>query len=243
MKSILMNFVKAVLIIGVIICISVAAFIGYRKYNSRIAYFVRQKLTAVKQPKENAANMQKQNEEQKKKQLEEQQKAEEEKKQQDLEKLWQQGYDEYNSHNYEQCINIEDQIIAQDSNFYKAYTIKGIAQCFSKNYNDGIVNLDKALQIKQDYDYGRYAKALALELYGHYDEALAEYNSALEVNKYIWSYYGIASIYGRRGDIDNVVKYLKLAISIDPVVKKCAKDEPDYDNVRKYKEFQDLISN
>lgn len=250
MKNILINLGKAILLICAVICIGFAVFLGYKKYNSQITYFVRQKLAAVKQTKSSASVSQAQIEQQKeksaeqqKKQLEQQQKAAADKKQQDLENLWQQGYNEYNAHHYEQCIHIEDQVIAEDPNFYKAYTIKGIAQCFSNNYDEGIVNLDKALQIKPDYGYGRYAKALAFELYAHYDEALAEYNSALEIENYVWSYYGIASIYGRRGDIDNVVKYLKIAISLNPAVKECAKTEEDYDNVRKYKEFQDLINN
>ena len=89
---------------------------------------------------------------------------------------------------------------------------------------------------------GRYNKALGLELDAQYDKAIAEYQSALELNKYVWSYYGIASIYGRRGDINNVVKYLSVAINMDSAVKKVAQDERDFDNVRKYSAFQKLVN-
>lgn len=228
--------IKGLLLIIILICTCVAIYIGYSHF-----YLIKSKKTDDNSQKM-IADKQK-GQKRIKEQEEEQQKEQEDKKQQDLEALYKNGYDEYNSHNYTNCVNIENQVIAQDSNFYKAYTIKGIAQCFSNNYEEGSKNLDKALQIKDDYGYGRYAKALSLELYAHYDEALDEYNKALQIEQYVWSYYGMASIYGRRGDINNVVKYLKEAINLNPAVKGCAKTEEDFDNVRKYKEFQDLINN
>lgn len=216
-----------------IICIALAAYIGYCGY-----YLMKN----IKTNQNDIINEgQQESKKTQLKQLQEQEKAEETKKQQ-LEMLWQQGYNEYNLHNYEKCINIENEVIEQNQNYYKAYTIKGIAQCFSKNYNEGIVNLNKSLEINSDYGYGHYAKALALELYGYFDEAIDEYNRALCIEKYVWSYYGIASIYGRRGDIDNVVKYLQMAINMDKAAKECAKKEEDFNNVRKYKQFQNLIN-
>ncbi len=165
-----------------------------------------------------------------------------ENKDQVLEALWENSYAEYNARNFDKCISIENQIIAEAPDFYKAYTYKGIAQCFQGDYSDGFANLDKALQINPNYDMGRYNKALGLELDAQYDKAIAEYQSALELNKYVWSYYGIASIYGRRGDINNVVKYLSVAINMDSAVKKVAQDERDFDNVRKYSAFQKLVN-
>ncbi|WP_415875492.1 tetratricopeptide repeat protein [Clostridium sp.] len=102
-------------------------------------------------------------------------------------------------------------------------------------------NIDKALNINPNYGYGRFNKALAYELYGHYDEALSWYDKALEVEKYVWSYYGKASIYGRRGDVANTVKYLKIAIDMQESVKEEAKKEKDFDNVRNSKEFMELV--
>lgn len=218
----------------IISCIALAVYIGHSLY-----YFMN---NIKKDQNVIIHNKIQENQEAQLKQLQKQEKTDEPKDQQ-LEMLWQQGYNEYNLHNYEKCINIENEVIEQNQNYYKAYTIKGIAQCFSKNYNEGIANLNKSLEINADYGYGHYAKALALELYGHYDEAIKEYNRALCIEKYVWSYYGIASIYGRRGDIENVVKYLQMAINMDKAAKECAKKEEDFNNVRKYKEFQDLINN
>lgn len=143
---------------------------------------------------------------------------------------------------YESTIKMADEIIKKDVNFYKAYNIKGIALCFSHNYDEGMKNIDKCLSINPNFGYGRFNKALAYELYGHYDEALKWYDKALEVENYVWSYYGKASIYGRRGDVENTVRYLKIAIAMDTNVKNEARNEKDFDNVRNSPKFKELVN-
>ncbi|WP_123054692.1 hypothetical protein [Clostridium sp. JN-1] len=152
-----------------------------------------------------------------------------------------QSYKDFSDKNYSECIKKADEIIKDKPDFYKAYNIKGIALCYSNNYYEGMKNIDKALQIKPDFGYARFNKALAYELYAHYDDALEWYDKALQVENYVWSYYGKASIYGRRGDVQNTVKYLKIAINMSSDIKQIAAEEPDFDPVKNSKEFQDLI--
>ncbi|WP_409069038.1 tetratricopeptide repeat protein [Clostridium sp. FAM 1755] len=142
---------------------------------------------------------------------------------------------------YDESIKIEDEVIKEDSNFYKAYNIKGIALCYGGNFEEGMKNIDKSLDIKPDYGYARFNKALAYELYEKFDEALKWYDKALDIEKYEWSYYGKASIYGRRGDVKNTVECLKKAIEISPGVKEEAKHEADFDPVKDSDEFKNLI--
>jgi len=158
-----------------------------------------------------------------------------------LEKTWKIGYDEFFEKKYIQAIETERQVIQEDSTFYKAYAVEGIALAYNGHFKEGIEQIDLSLKLKPNYGYARFNKALANELYGHYDEAIIWYKKDLEVEKFEWSYYGIASIFGRKGDIENTIKYLKQAIDINPTVKDVAKDEADFNNVRKYKEFNDLI--
>jgi tetratricopeptide (TPR) repeat protein len=160
-----------------------------------------------------------------------------------LEAKYQEGYNAFRSQEYSTAIQIEDEIIQQDPAFYKAYNVKGIAECFSGNFNGGLANIDKSLQLKPDYGYALFNKGLAYELFGYYDDAITWYNKDLEIENYVWSYYGISSIYGRRGDVANTVKYLNLALNLEPAVKDVAKTEKDFNNVRNSKEFQALISN
>ncbi|MCB2290039.1 hypothetical protein LGK97_09690 [Clostridium sp. CS001] len=162
-------------------------------------------------------------------------------KQEELEKKWKLGYDEFFEKKYEKSIETQRQVIKEDPSFYKAYAVEGIALAYNGDFEKGMQQIDKSLELKPDYGYARFNKALANELYNHYDEAIKWYEKALEVEKYEWSYYGIASVYGRKGDVSNTVKYLKLAIEINQGIKEEAKDEKDFDKVRNSVEFKQLI--
>lgn len=157
------------------------------------------------------------------------------------EEKYNKSYEAFGEKKYDDTIKLADEIIKEDVNFYKAYNIKGIALCYKGDFDEGIKNIDKALQLKPDFGYARFNKALAYELHGDYDEALNLYDKDLEIENYIWSYYGKASIYGRRGDVDNTVKYLKIAINMSSDIKNIAAKEEDFNPVKDSKEFQDLL--
>jgi len=158
-----------------------------------------------------------------------------------LDDKYQESVKAFENKKYSDTINIANDIISKNESFYKAYNIKGIALCYSNNYNEGMKNIDKSLELKPDFGYARFNKALAYELYGYYDQALQWYDKNLEVENYIWSYYGKASIYGRRGNVENTIKYLKTAVDMSPDIKKIASEEADFNPVKNSKEFQDLI--
>ncbi|MDI6605274.1 MAG: hypothetical protein QME35_09090 [Thermoanaerobacteraceae bacterium] len=165
----------------------------------------------------------------------------EEEKRKALGKKAQEGYNAFLNKKYDDAIAIEDEVLKEDPNCYTAYSVKGITLCYSHDYEEGSKYIDKALSINPNDYLARFNKALSLELYGHYDEAIYWYKKAIEIEKGAWSYYGIASIYGRRGDVENTIKYLKLSIEIDPNVKKEAINEPDFAPVKNSKEFINLI--
>lgn len=164
------------------------------------------------------------------------------------ENLYKEAYDIFFQGNYQGAVDKADIIISKYPESYKAYNIRGIAKSFAGNFDDGMNDIDKALEINPDYGYGRYNKALSYELYGYYNEALIWYDKALEIEDYMWSYYGIASIYGRRGDVSNTVKYLNEAVKAEgakegeSAIKKEAKTEADFDPVRSNMEFQNFIN-
>ena len=182
----------------------------------------------------------------KKKEEEEEKKSQEKLKQ--IEDEYQKGYKAFISGQYSTAINIENEVIAKDNISYKAYNVKGIATCYSNGnkFDEGMSYIDKALELKPDYAYARFNKALANELFGHYEVALQLYDKALEVKDPVWdvwSYYGKASIYGRYGDVVKAVENLKIAIDMDIAVKDIAAKEADFAKVRSSKEFQNLINN
>lgn len=164
-----------------------------------------------------------------------------EEKNRKLEDMYQTSYKMFGEKKYTDTIKLANKMIEEDPKFYKAYSIKGIALCYSSNFTEGMKNIDKSLELKSDFGYARFNKALAYELYGYYDDSLDWYDKALEVENYIWSYYGKASIYGRQGDIENAVKYLKIAINMSSDIKEIAREESDFNPVKSSKEFQLLL--
>lgn len=151
------------------------------------------------------------------------------------------AYTEFFSHNYSDSISKADELIEEFPDSYMGYNIRGIAKAYNGDFEGAMSDIDKALSINSHYGYGLFNKALTYELYGQLDNALEWYNKALEVEDYVWTYYGIASIYGRRGDSESTVKYLKKAIDMDISVKAEAETESDFDPVRNTEEFKKLI--
>lgn len=158
-----------------------------------------------------------------------------------LESTYEESYNAFHSGNYAKAITLADKVLKVDQKHYKALNIKGIALSFQNNYTSGMKNIDAALAINPDFGYGRFNKALAYEYNEQIQNAITWYDKALEVEAYTWSYYGKASCYGRIGDVQNTVKNLKIAISMDKVVVELARDEKDFNKVRSSKEFSDLV--
>ena len=157
--------------------------------------------------------------------------------------LYSQAYTLFFSHDYNGAINKANELINQFQSNPMGYNIRGIAKAYNGDYKGGMTDIDKALQIDDSYGYARFNKALTYELYGKMEDALKWYNKALEVEEYVWSYYGIASIYGRRGDVDNTMKYLNKAIQMDSEVKEAAKEEHDFDPVKNSEVFKKAVYN
>lgn len=177
-------------------------------------------------------------EKQKQKQIEDESKNKKEK----IDGMYNIAFQTFHNKEYKKAIELANKIIEAEPSYYKAYDLRGIATAYNGSLAEGLKDIDKSLELNTSYAYGRFNKALALELYGHYDDSLTWYNKALELEDYVWSYYGIASIYGRRGDVENTVKYLKKAVDKDSSVKATAKEEADFDKVKNSKEFKELVN-
>lgn len=157
--------------------------------------------------------------------------------------LYNETYTLFFSNKYDNAINKANVLISEFPNDNRGYNIRGIAKAYNGDYDGGMKDIDKSLSIDGNYSYAMFNKALTYELYENIDEALKWYNKALEVEEYVWSYYGISSIYGRRGDVVNTMKYLNKAIQIDSSVKEVAKTEHDFDTVKNSEEFKRAVYN
>ena len=164
------------------------------------------------------------------------------------ESLYKEAYNSFFAGEYSNAIEKANNILEKFPESYKAYNIRGIAKAFFVNFDEGMKDIDKSLEINPDYGYARYNKAFNYELYEKFDDALLWYDKALEIEQYMWSYYGKASIYGRRGDVDKTVENLKKALEIEGAkegesgIKKEARTEKDFDPVRDSEAFNAVIS-
>lgn len=157
--------------------------------------------------------------------------------------LYNKAYTSFFSHEYTNAINDADVLLKDFPGNAMGYNIRGIAEAYNGDYDGGMNDIDKSLSIDNNYGYARFNKALTYELYGNMDKALEWYNKDLEVEEYVWTYYGISSIYGRRGDVKNTMLYLNKAIQLDAGVKDVAKTEHDFDPVKNSEEFQNAVYN
>lgn len=157
--------------------------------------------------------------------------------------LYNEAYTSFFSHTYADAINKADLLINEFPSNAMGYNIRGIAKAYNGDYDGGMKDIDKSLSIDSNYGYARFNKALTYELYENFDKALEWYNKDLEVEDYEWTYYGIASIYGRKGDVINTMTYLNKAIQMDAGVKEVAKTEHDFDPVKDSEEFKKAVYN
>jgi tetratricopeptide (TPR) repeat protein len=158
-------------------------------------------------------------------------------------KLSTQAQYNYNALNYDAAIKLCDEAVSLDSSCYIAYNIKGIALCYQQKYSQGMLLIEKSLEISPNYAYGRFNMAMGYKLQKDLDNSLIWFNKALEVNPNdAWTFYGISTIYADKNDITNSLKYLKMAVDADPSVKPVAKRQDHFIKMRNNPEFIKIVS-
>lgn len=156
--------------------------------------------------------------------------------------LHDQGLKLYYQHQFPESLVLFNQALAIDAQCYEALNAKGATLAFQGHYDQGLALIQQALDLNPLFVYGHFNRGLANELAGRWDPAIAAYQKALHLDdRDTWSYYGIASIYGRLGNVDKVLEYLQPAISLNPDVKEVARNEHDFAPVREDPRFQTLV--
>ncbi|MHB8125463.1 MAG: fused MFS/spermidine synthase [Desulfitobacteriaceae bacterium] len=157
--------------------------------------------------------------------------------------LYEQGLKLYYKREFPEALTFFNKALAIDTHCYQALNAKGATYAFQGKYDEGLTLIKQALTINPNFVYGHFNLGLANELAERWDPAISAYQEALRLDKKdVWSYYGIASIYGRLGNAAKVQEYLEQAIILDPEVKEVARDEHDFDPVRQDPNFQKLLN-
>lgn len=104
---------------------------------------------------------------------------------------------------------------------YKKYLDMGIFDIQDGKYECGIENINKSLEIKNDWEIPYFYRAVANQALENFDEAMLDYTKALQINdKMTDAYYNRARITLSRKDIENpdiegAVKDLQRALELD----------------------------
>jgi len=159
-----------------------------------------------------------------------------------------QGALAFSQHRYLVALDDEDKAISADPTFEPAYVVKGIALAYAYDdtYDAAMRILRKAVQMNPRDGYGWFNMGLCNERYGFYSEGVAAYDHAIGLHQRAWwlpwAYYGIACIYGREGNANLAVKYLKDALKYDPkAILSAARSEEDFAPIRDSSAFQSVI--
>lgn len=105
---------------------------------------------------------------------------------------------------------------------YKYYLDNGIFDIQNGRFQNGIDNINKSLELKNDWEIPFFYRAVAYQALENYDEAILDYTKALQLNeKMTDAYYNRAKILLSRKDIQNpdinrAVSDLEKALEFDP---------------------------
>lgn len=104
---------------------------------------------------------------------------------------------------------------------HKKYLDEGIFNIQDGKYENAIENINKSLDIKNDWEIPYFYRAVAHHALENFDEAMLDYTKALQLNeKMTDAYYNRARIVLSRKDIENpdiksAVKDLEKALELD----------------------------
>jgi len=87
---------------------------------------------------------------------------------------------------------------------YKFYTDNGINNIKNGEFQSAIKNINKALELKNDWEIPYFYRAVANQAIENFDDAILDYTKALQINGNMTdAYYNRAKILLTRKDIEN----------------------------------------
>ena len=105
---------------------------------------------------------------------------------------------------------------------YKEYIDKGIDYIYSGKFQAALENIDKSIELNNNWEISYFYRAVAHQALGNLDEAMLDYSKAIQINpKMTDAYYNKAYITLSRKDIDTpdvqkAVADLEKALELDP---------------------------
>lgn len=130
------------------------------------------------------------------------------------------GLKYYNQKNYEKSIEYFTYALPEKTTKYidnsGIFFFRAKARYYLKDYDKAIVDYNKAIEIKPNFDSAYNNRGFAYDEKGEYDKAIADYNKAIEINpKFDAAYNNRGSSYGKKGEYDKAFDDYNNAIGIN----------------------------
>ncbi|PHX54717.1 hypothetical protein CP500_014585 [Tychonema bourrellyi FEM_GT703] len=137
-----------------------------------------------------------------------------------------------------------DQAIQAKPNYADAWNNRGVAFSKMQEYEQAVISYNQALQIKNDYTDAWNNRGVALSKLQKYEAAIDSYENAAKIRPDFYRiWYNKARCYALQGQTDLAIENLKRALNLNPsLCKELAKTEPDFEKIREYEAFKQLIS-
>ena len=118
--------------------------------------------------------------------------------------------------NYEKAIENFSESIALNSSDI-TYLNRGIAECRLGNYQEGIKDFDRAIEINPQYALAYYNRGVTKGALGGHDEAIQDYDRAIELDhQYVNSYVNRGASKSVLGNYQEGIKDFDRAIELNP---------------------------
>ncbi|MEZ2226256.1 MAG: tetratricopeptide repeat protein [Microcoleus sp.] len=145
---------------------------------------------------------------------------------------------------YQDAIACYEQAIQAKPDYADAWNNRGVAFSKIQEYEQAVISYNQALQIKNDYTDAWNNRGVALSKLQKYEAAIDSYDNAAKIRPDFYRiWYNKARCYALQGQTELATENLKRALNLNPnLCKQLAKNEPDFENIREYEVFQQLIS-
>jgi tetratricopeptide (TPR) repeat protein len=159
-------------------------------------------------------------------------------------KIWyNQGHAYSCLYRYKEAIASFDKAIEFKPDNYRAWYSRAVSLASLRRYEDAFNSLDTTLAIKRSCYYAWNYRGLVLTKLNRHEEAIASFDKSLGYksdNPNAW--YGKASSYALRQDVEMAVKNLHRAIILSPnLYRVMAQTDMNFDAIRKAQAFQELM--
>jgi tetratricopeptide (TPR) repeat protein len=141
-----------------------------------------------------------------------------------------------------QAITDFTQAIKLNSNLAEAYNNRGYAYFDQGKYTQAIADHNQAIKLKPDDAEAYIDRGISYSRQGNDTQAIADFSQAIKLKPdYADAYYNKACVYSLKKEVKAAIENLQRAIALDATLRKNAKTDPDFDNIRQDQQFQALV--